>query len=34
VILTPSFEFYIFNYYNRYLKNNDRLAKAASLIDW
>jgi len=31
----PSFEFYILNeYYNRYLKDNDRLAKVASLIDW
>jgi len=35
VILMPSFECYILNeYYQRYLKNNDRLAKAASLIDW
>jgi hypothetical protein len=31
----PSFEFYILNeYYKRFLKDNDRLAKVASLIDW
>jgi hypothetical protein len=31
----PSFECYILNeYYNRYLKDNDRLVKAESLIDW
>jgi len=35
VILMPSFEFYILNeYYKRFLKDNDRLAKVASLIDW
>jgi hypothetical protein len=31
----PSFEFYILNeYYKRFLKDNDRSAKVASLIDW
>jgi IS5 family transposase len=35
VILMPSFECYILNeYYKKYLKDNDRLAKVASLIDW
>ncbi|MCQ5374753.1 MAG: hypothetical protein NO515_07070 [Candidatus Methanomethylicia archaeon] len=30
-----SFECYILNeYFNKYLKDNDRLAKLASLIDW
>jgi hypothetical protein len=31
----PSFECYIlYEYYNRYLKDDNRLAKVASLIDW